>query len=145
MIPLNKEPSKNPEDFVHATVVTSQKVIELMGKDLQGHFMKFKVSLVGVSQALTFGPDAITLVLAGKENDIKKSLNYLKRICECKEAGIETLPIKSLPPSLKGYLSDMEDTFRFEKIFSYCSKEYLDFCKAHNIKPHPEVVEGLKN
>ena len=34
---------------------------------------------------------------------------------------------------------------RFEKLFSYCSKEYLEYCKEHNIKPHPEVAEFIQN
>lgn len=130
--------------IVHAMIVTSQKVIDLLGKDLLEHFIRHKVSLVNIVPAMSYGPDAITLVLAGKQSDIKKSLNQLRKLCYEKEMGIEKTPIKSLPPVLKGYLSDMEDEFRFEKIFSYCSKEYLDYCKANNINPHPEVVEGFK-
>ena len=141
MIPFNnKDSNQDPSDFVHATVVTSQKVIDLMGKDLSVHFTKYKVSLLSMSKTVTFGPDAITLVLAGKENDIKKSLSLLKKICQDKETGIETTPIKSLPPAIKEYLSDMEDNLRYEKLFGYCSKEYLEYCKSHNVVPHPEVV-----
>lgn len=134
---------KNPESVIHAMVITSQKVIDLMGKDLSGHFTKHKVSLVNVSQASNYGPDAITLVLAGKQEDIKKSLNQLKKVCFEKEIGVEKTPIKSLPPVLSGYLSDMENDFRYEKIFDYCSKEYLEYCKEHNISPHPEVAESV--
>ncbi|MBI3590267.1 MAG: hypothetical protein HY094_02675 [Candidatus Melainabacteria bacterium] len=128
---------------IHAMVITSQKVIDLMGKDLSPHFIKYKVSLINVTPAVSYGPDSVTLVLEGKQNDIKQSLDQLKKICYEKEIGIENVPIKSLPPVLKGYLSDMENDFRFEKIFSYCSKEYLDYCKLHNINPHPEVVESI--
>lgn len=135
--------NKDSENVVHAMVVTSQKVIDLMGKDLIGHFFRYKVSLVNITPAQNFGPDAITLVLAGKQTDINKSLNQLKKICYEKETGIESTPIRSLPPVLKGYLIDMEDETRFEKIFDYCSKEYLDYCKAHNINPHPEVAESI--
>ena len=133
--------NKDSNNIIHAMVVASQKVIDLMGKDLQGHFIKHKVSLVNVSPAQAYGPDAITLVLAGKQEDIKNSLSQLKRICNSREAGIESSPIKLLPPALKGYLSDMEDDCKFEKIFLYCSKEYLQYCKQNNIHPHPEVAE----
>lgn len=135
--------SKKPNDVVHAMVVTTQKIIELLGKDLNAHFWSHKVSLLNMAPAHTFGPDAVTLVLAGKEEDLKKCLTQLRKLCYEKEVGIETNPIRSLPPVLKGYLSDMEDEFKFTKIFDYCSKEYLDFCKEHNIKPHPEVVEKI--
>ncbi|MBI1858379.1 MAG: hypothetical protein HYR97_04615 [Candidatus Melainabacteria bacterium] len=135
--------NKDSDDIVHAAVITSQKVINLMGKDLMSHFMQHKVFVVNVSPAETYGPDAVTMVLAGKENNIKKSLKQLKKVCFEKEIGIERLPIKSLPPVLKGYLYDMENKDRFEKLFSFCSKEYLEHCKSHNIKPHPEVVEDL--
>ena len=130
-------------DVIHAMVIASQKVIDLMGRDLQGHFIRHKVFLVNVAPAQYYGPDAISLVLEGKQNDIKKSLNQLRKICYQKELGIESNPIQSLPPALKGYLSDMEDTFRFEKIFSYCSKEYLEYCKQNKISPHPEVAEEI--
>lgn len=136
--------NRNSENYIHAIVVISQRVIDLMGKELPAHFIRHKVSLLNVTHAESHGPDAITLVLAGKEIDIKRSLNQLRKICEAIETGIEFTPVKSLPPVIKGYLSDMEDDFKFEKIFSYCSKEYLDYCKAHNIKPHPEVEETLK-
>ena len=136
-----KEPKQN---IVHAMIVTSQKIIDLLGRDLLEHFIRHKVSLINVAPAMSYGPDAITLVLAGKQSDIKKSLKQLRKLCYEKEMGIEKTPIKSLPPVLKGYLSDMEDDFRFEKIFSYCSKEYLDYCKENNITPHPEVLEGFK-
>lgn len=135
------EKSDNPEDIVHAAVITSQKVIDLMGRDLMSHFMKYKVFVVNVAKAELYGPDAITMVLAGKENNIKKSLNLLKKICFEKEIGVERVPIRSIPPVLKGYLYDMENKERFEKLFSYCSKEYLDYCNQHNIPPHPEVIE----
>lgn len=135
---------RNSGNVVHAMVVASQKIIDIMGKDLSGHFMNYKVSLVNIAPALNHGPDAITLVLAGKHEDIKKSLNHLKRVCYEKEIGIEKTPIRSLPPVLKGYLSDMENDFRFERIFDYCSKDYLKYCKTHNIVPHPEVVEAFK-
>ena len=132
-------------NIIHAMVIASQKIVDLMGKDLSDHFTKHKVSLVNVAPAEIYGPDAITLVLVGKHTDIKKSLNQLKKVCYGKEIGIELEPIKSIPPALKGYLSDMENDVRFEKIFDYCSKEYLGFCKGKNIKPHPEVVEKIKN
>ena len=135
--------SKKDDDVVHAMVVTSQKFINLMGKDLTNHFWKYRVSLLNMIPAQTFGPDAVTLVLAGKHEDIKKCLDQLKKICYEKEVGIETVPVRSLPPVLKGYLSDMEDNFKFEKIFDFCSKDYLEFCKKHNINPHPEVVEKI--
>lgn len=134
--------SKDPNNVIHALVVTSQKIVDLMGKDLSGHFMNHKVSLVEIAPAgAGYGPGTIALVLSGKQEDIKRSLNQLKRVCYEKEIGIEKTPIRSLPPVLKGYLSDMESDIRFEKIFDYCSKEYLDYCKSHNIKPHPEVME----
>ena len=135
---------RDSDNFIHATVVTSQKIIEQLGKDLPKLFFKYKVSLVSIAPAFNFGHDAVTLILAGKETDIRKSLNNLKMICSEKETGVEKSPIRSIPPSMKSYLNDMEDAFKFEKIFSYCSKEYLDFCKAHNIKPHPEVEETIK-
>lgn len=137
-------PSKDrdSQNTIHAMIITSQKIIDLMGKDLLSYFLNYKVSLVNISPAMAYGPDAISIVLAGKENDIKKSLNYLRKVCFGIEIGIESSPIKSLPPILKGYLSDMEDNFKFEKIFSYCSKEYLDYCKTNNVKPHPEVIEA---
>lgn len=137
--------NKDSENFIHAVVTVSQRVIDLMGKDLPEHFIKHKVSLLNVIPAEIYGPDSITLILAGKQSNIKKSLNQLKKICLGKEIGIEFTPIKSLPPVLKGYLSDMENDFRFEKIFSYCSKEYLDYCKTNNISPHPEVAEAIKS
>lgn len=136
----DKDPGNIP---VHAMIIASCRVVELMGKDLAGHFFRYKVSLVNVAPAQFYGPDAISLVLEGKPNDIKNSLSQLKQICYQKEAGIESNPIRSLPPSLKGYLFDMEDDIRFEKIFSYCSKEYLGYCKQKNINPHPEVLEAL--
>lgn len=131
------------DEIIHAAVITSQKIIDLMGKDLTGHFSKHKVHIVNVTPADQYGPDAVTLVLAGKENNIKKSLNQLKKVCLEKEIGLEKVPVTSLPPVLKGYLSDMENNERFQKLFSYCSKEYLDFCKLHDIKPHPEVIERI--
>ncbi len=135
---------KDPNSFVHALVVASQKVVDLIGRDLQEYFMKYRVSLLGVIPSETYGPDAITFVLAGKQADIKNCLTNLKQICYEKEFGIECRPIGSLPPALKGYLTDMEDDLKFEKVFSYCSKEYLEYCQKHNIKPHPEVVDGLE-
>ena len=129
---------------IHAMIIASKKVIELMGKDLSSHFFRYKVSLVNVTPAEFYGPDAVSLVLEGKQNDIKNSLNQLKKICYQKEIGIESNPIKSIPPILKGYLFDMENDVRFEKIFSFCSKEYLENCRKNNIKPHPEVMETLK-
>lgn len=136
---------KDSENFIHAMIITTQKVIDLMGRDLMSHFIQYKVSLLNVTPAVNHGSDAVSLVLAGKEDDIKKSLNQLRKVCYEKEIGIEKIPMKSLPPILRGYLSDMENEIRFEKIFSYCSKEYLDFCKTNNIKPHPEVVESVKS
>ena len=127
---------------IHAMVIASQKVVELMGRDLADHFLRHKVSLMNVAPAQFYGPDAVSLVLEGKQNDIKKSLSQLKKICYQKEIGIESNPIRSIPPLLKGYLLDMENNIRFEKIFSYCSKEYLDYCKLNNINPHPEVLEA---
>lgn len=136
---------KDSNDYkVHAMIIASQKVLDLMGKDLTGHFFRYKVSLVNVTPAQFYGPDAVSLVLEGKQEDIKKSLSQLKKICFQKEAGIESSPIKSIPPVLKGYLFDMENDVKFEKIFSFCSKEYLEHCKRNNIKPHPEVVEVLQ-
>ena len=132
-------------NIIHAMVIAPQRVIDLMGKDLSEHFIKHKVSLINVAPAEIYGPDAITLVLSGKHSDIKKSLRQLRKICYGKEIGIELEPIKSLPPVLEGYLSDMENDVRFEKIFSYCSKEYLNYCKEKNIKPHPEVLEQVNN
>lgn len=138
-------PSKenNQEELVHAMVITSQKIIDIMGKDLSSHFTKHRVSLINVSPAATYGPDAVTLVLVGKQMDIKKSLNQLKKVCFEKEIGIEKTPIHSLPPVLKGYLSDIEDNDRFEKLFDFCSKDYIDYCTTHGITPHPEVIESL--
>lgn len=137
--------NKDFDSFIHATVVTSQRIIELMGKDLPSHFFKYRVSLVSVAPSLNFGSDAITLILAGKETDIRKSLSHLRKICQIREEGMETAPVKSLPPALKGYLSDMEDEIKFKNVFSYCSKEYLEYCIENNIKPHPEVVEAIKS
>lgn len=134
---------KNSKNIVHAMVITSQKIIDIMGKDLSVHFMQHKVSLINLTPALSYGPDAVSIVLEGKQDDIKKSLNLLKRACYEKEIGIEKVPIKSLPPVLNGYLSDMEDEVRFEKIFSFCSKEYINDCRKKNISPHPEVAESL--
>ena len=128
---------------IHAMIIASQKLVDLMGKDLTGHFIKYKVSLVNVAPAQFYGPDAVSLVLEGKQDNIKKSLDQLKKICYQKEIGIESKPIKSIPPVLKGYLLDMENDIRFEKIFSYCSKEYLEYCRQNNIEPHPEVLEAL--
>ena len=128
---------------IHAMIIASKKVIELMGKDLSSHFFRYKVSLVNVTPAEFYGPDAVSLVLEGKQSDIKSSLSQLKKICYQKEIGIESNPMRSIPPSLKGYLFDMENDIRFEKIFSYCSKEYIDYCKQKNINPHPEVLEAL--
>ena len=136
----NKDSNEIP---VHAMIIASQKVVELMGKDLAGHFFRHKVSLVNVAPAQFYGPDAISLVLEGKQNDIKNSLNQLRTICYQKEIGIESNPVKSIPPVLQGYLFDMENDIRFEKIFSYCSKEYLEYCRQKNINPHPEVLEVL--
>ena len=132
-------------DVIHAMVIASQKVIELMGKDLSSHFFKHKVSLVNVAPAQFYGPDAVSLVLEGKQRDIKKSISQLKKICHQKEAGLEFTPIRSLPPVLKGYFEDIENDDRFQKLFSYCSKEYLEHCKEKNITPHPEVIESLSS
>lgn len=137
-----KQLPNRDSDVVHAMVITSQKILDLMGKDLAGHFFKHKVSLVNVMPAANFGPDAVTLVLAGKQEDITKSLSQLKKVCYEKEIGLETIPIKSLPPVLEAYLKDVEDEDRFQKLFNYCSKEYLEYCEEHNIKPHPEVVSS---
>ena len=133
---------KDSNNIIHAMVVVPNRMLELMGKDLNSHFIKHKVSLVNVAPAVTYGEDAITLVLSGKQNDIKTSLSQLRKMCFQREIGLECSPVRSLPPTMKGYLSDMEDSIRFEKLFSYCSKEYLEYCKSHNISPHPEVVEA---
>ncbi len=132
------------ENTVQAMVITSQKIIELMGKDLSTHFSHYKVMLINITPATAYGPDAMTLVLEGKHSDIKKSLKHLKKACLAKESGVEFSSIRSLPPAMKGYLSDMEDKSRFEKIFSYCSKEYLEYCKSNKMSPHPEVLEAFK-
>ena len=129
---------------IHAMVIASRKVVDLMGTELSSHFLKHKVCLVNLTPAEFYGPDAISLVLEGKQNDIKKSLSQLKKICYQKEIGIESTPVQSIPPILKGYLLDMENDIKFEKIFSYCSKEYLEYCKVNNINPHPEVLEAAK-
>ena len=128
---------------IHAMIIASQKVIELMGRDLAGHFFSHKVSLVNIAPAQFYGPDAVSLVLEGKQNDIKNSLSQLRKICYQKEIGIESTPIKSIPPVLQGYLFDMENDLRFEKIFSFCSNEYLEYCKKNSISPHPEVLEAV--
>lgn len=135
--------NKDSNSFIHATIVTSQGIIDLMGKDLSKHFFKYKVSLISIAPTLHLGSDAVTLILAGKENDVKQSLNHLRKICQAKEDGVETVPIRSLPPSMTGYLSDMEDEIKFQNVFSYCSKEYLEYCKSHNVNPHPEVIEAV--
>ncbi len=129
---------------IHAMVIASRKVVDLMGKDLASHFLKHKVCLVNLTPAEFYGPDAVSLVLEGKQNDITKSLSQLKKVCYQKEIGIESNPVQSIPPVLKGYLLDMENDIRFEKIFSYCSKEYLEYCKKNNVNPHPEVLEASK-
>ena len=134
---------RNSDERVHAMVIASQKIIELMGRDLSNHFINHRVSLLNISPARFYGSDAISLVLEGKERDIKKSLNQLRKICYQKEIGIESKPINSLPPALKGFLNDMEDDIRFSKIFSYCSQEYLEYCKKNNMTPHPEVLESI--
>ena len=139
----DNDKNKNRDSIIHAMVITSQKVIDLMGKDLSSHFMKHQVSLLNISPASEHGPDSITLILLGKQGDIKKSLYQLRKACYEKEIGIEKSPIKSLTPVLKGYLSDMEDTERFEKLFEYCSKEYIKDCQIKNIQPHPEVTESM--
>src|SRR3989338_3569998 len=119
------QPFGTPKNgLVHAAVVTTQQVIDLMGRDLSGHFRNYTVSLVEIAPAVFYGPDAVTLILTGKEENIKKSLRQLKRVCFGKEIGLERTPVRSVPPTLKGYLSDMEDSIRFEKLFNYCSKEY---------------------
>ena len=139
----NYKKSNDSNEIIHAMVIASQKVIELMGKDLPSHFFKHKVSLLNVAPAQFYGPDAVSLVLEGKQNDIKNSLSQLKKICYQKEVGIENVPIRSLPPVLKGYFADIENRERFEKLYQYCSKEYLEHCNKNNIKPHPEVLENL--
>ncbi len=136
---------KEPDNIVHALVIASRKIVDTLGKDLQEYFIGYRVTLLNIIPTESHAPDAITLVLAGKQIDIKNCLVKLKQICYEKELGLESSPMKSLPPSLKGYLSDMEDSFKFEKIFSYCSKEYLNFCKEQNITPHPEVIEAVKD
>ncbi|MBI2996108.1 MAG: hypothetical protein HYY52_05315 [Candidatus Melainabacteria bacterium] len=133
----------NPNNIIHAMIITSQKLIDFLGKDLYELFINYKVILINIAPALAYGPDSVSLILSGQETNIKKCLSHLRKICYGKEIGIESKPIKSLPPVLKGYLSDMENKSKFEKIFSYCSKEYLDYCKTNNIKPHPEVVETI--
>ena len=135
--------NNDSNEIIHAMIVASQKVIDLMGKDLASHFFRHKVSLVNVAPAQFYGPDAVSLVLEGKQDDIKKSLKQLKKICYQKEIGIESTPIQSLPPVLRGYFTDIEDSERFEKLYKFCSKEYLDNCIKNDITPHPEVLESL--
>ena len=36
-----------------------------------------------------------------------------------------------------------KDSKRFEKLYNFCSKEYLDHCIKNDIVPHPEVLESL--
>ena len=51
---------KDSSDFkVQAMIIASQKVVEIMGRDLTGHFLRYKVSLVNVAPAQFYGPDAI--------------------------------------------------------------------------------------
>ena len=135
--------NNDSNEIIHAMVVASQKVVDLMGKDLSSHFFKHKVSLVNVVPAQFYGPDAVSLVLEGKQDDIKKSLKQLKKVCYQREIGIECTPIKSVPPALKAYFTDIEDSKRFEKLYNFCSKEYLDHCIKNDIVPHPEVLESL--
>lgn len=142
MIPQEPE-NELPSDVVHAAVVTSQKIIDVLGKELPDYFLKHDVNLINVAPAESYGPDAVTLILAGKEVDIKSSLEDLKKICNGKKLGLETTPISSLPPAYERYLSDIENKERFEKLFNYCSEEYLKECEKNNIQPHPEVLEGL--
>ena len=132
---------KNSNKVIQAMVIASSKLVHFVGENISDYFMKYKVSLINVLPAEKYGQDSVSLVLHGKEVDIRLSLNDLKKNYLLQEIGYETSPAKSLPPAIKGYLSDMEDDLRFEKIFSYCSKEYLDYCKLNNIKPHPEVVD----
>lgn len=134
---------KNSNKVIQAMVITSSKLVHFVGENISDYFMKYKVSLINVLPAEKYGQDSVSLVLHGKEVDIRLSLNDLKKNYILQEIGHETSPAKSLPLSIKGYLSDMEDDLRFEKIFSYCSKEYLDYCKSNNIKPHPEVIESV--
>lgn len=134
---------KNSNKVIQAMVIASSKLVRFAGENISDYFKQYKVSLINVLPAEKHGQDSISLVLLGKEEDIRLSLNDLKKNYILKEVGYESSPAKSVPLSIKGYLSDMEDDFRFEKIFSYCSKEYLDYCKLNNLKPHPEVIESI--
>ncbi len=134
----------NPDKLVQAMVLASQKILEVMGSDLNSHFMKHGVSLLNVLPAKKFGPDSVTLLLSGKEENIKTSLQSLKKVCYGKEMGFESSPIKSIPPKLKHYLEIMTDEEKFNKTFLFCSKEYIENCKKNNIAPHPEVIESIK-
>lgn len=131
------------EDVIHAAVITTQKVVNILGRDLPDYFSKYKVNLINIAPAESYGPEAITLILSGTEKNIKSCLDQIKTICTSKKLGIETAPIKSLPPALKGYLSDMENQERYNKIFSFCLNDYLKHCKENGLKPHPEVIEDL--
>ena len=132
---------KDKDEIVQAAVVTTQEIIETVGKNLNNFFLSFNVSLLNISPADFYGPDAITLNLLGREKDIKKSLSELRKICNKKELGLETSPIKSLPPNLKRYLNDMENKERFERLFSFCADDYLKHCIENHLNPHPEVIE----
>lgn len=140
---MARKNNKDKDDTIHATVITSQKLIDVIGKDLNVFFSTHEVSLVSISPITTFGPDAIAITLEGKQQNIEKSVSQLKVFFYQKENGLEVNPIKSLPPRIKGYLQDMEDDSKFEKLFKFCSKDYLDFCKSNKIKPHPEVEESI--
>ena len=76
-----KEPSrKKSNEIIHAVVVVSQIMVEIMGKELSGFFSNNNISLLEINKAAKFGPDSVSLLLEGKEADIKQSLNKLKKV-----------------------------------------------------------------
>ncbi len=134
---------KSPNNKIQAMIVTTKELVEIAGKDLSTFFQAQGVTLLEISKNKNFGPDSFTLLLEGNESNIKQSLIRLKKFVLLKECGAEFQPIKELPGNIKGYLLDMEDRIKFEKLFKYCTKEYLDHCSINNITPHPEVIESL--
>lgn len=140
---FKKDKKYNSDEIIHVAVLTTKELIKLLDMDLFDYFMEHKVFLVAVKEVEIYGPDSVTFILAGKEKDIIRSVKKLRKIGELKELGLETSPMKCIPLSLQGYLNDLEDSEKYNKLLSYCVEEYIDDCVKNNVDPHPEILEEI--
>lgn len=96
--------------------------------DLDECFAKYEVSLKGIK----FGDEFISLKVYGEKLDIRDSVKKLYNLINnYYRAHLEDRVVaQNIPESLDESLNN------YDKL----ANEYINFCKTHNINPHPEVI-----